>query len=75
MTQIDLSIFDKEEDVALLLDILKEEYFFRKVSSIIPKLGNISDAELDEVADVIASEFMKFAAEAEDAKINGAKYD
>lgn len=71
MTQIDLSIFDKEEDLSLLLGVLKEEYFYQKIRNASSEVGKLSKEEFNTIADALVEEFFKFAEESEDADVKG----
>lgn len=58
MTQIDLSIFDKEEDLSLLLGVLKEEYFYQKIRNASSEVGKLSKEEFNTIADALVEEFL-----------------
>lgn len=67
-------MFDREEDLSLLLDVIKEEYFFYKIRNAADKIGKVSQKEFDSIVNAIAEEFIKFAAEEDEVTDKKGEY-
>ncbi|HRZ18489.1 MAG TPA: hypothetical protein P5136_00290 [Methanofastidiosum sp.] len=63
MTKIDLSYIRNEEDANLFLDLLVEELFLENVKQGVSKIDSMTEDDVEKVAEYIALELLRFAAE------------